>query len=97
MYFFPEDWFVKSLLSVLLLALAEPVGAQLAGARAVAHTIPGELPTSNPVPVFQVRFPRGWIMVDAGMDRETARRAGDKGVFLDEAYTSAVTALRARA
>ncbi len=30
---------------------------------------------SNPVPVFQVRFPHGWIMVDAGMDRATARRA----------------------
>jgi glyoxylase-like metal-dependent hydrolase (beta-lactamase superfamily II) len=49
---------------------------------------------SNPTPVFQVRFPHGSIMVDAGMDRETARRAGDKGAFLDAAYTSAVEALR---
>jgi len=94
--------------------------AQLAAARAVAHAIPGDLPTSigylvvetdstplsdfvanaaktkvsTPTPVFQVRFPRGWIMVDAGMDRETARRAGDTGAFLDEAYASAVAALR---
>jgi glyoxylase-like metal-dependent hydrolase (beta-lactamase superfamily II) len=94
---------------------------QLAAARAVAHAIPGDLPTwiayrileadstplsdlvanaattkvANPVPVFQVCFPHGWIMVDAGMDRETARRAGDKGVFLDEAYASTVAALRA--
>jgi glyoxylase-like metal-dependent hydrolase (beta-lactamase superfamily II) len=50
---------------------------------------------ANPTPVFQVGFPHGWIMVDAGMDRETARRAGDKGVFFDEAYASAVAALRA--
>jgi glyoxylase-like metal-dependent hydrolase (beta-lactamase superfamily II) len=94
---------------------------QLAAARAVAHAIPGDLPTwiayriletdstplsdlvanaaktkvANPVPVFQVCFPHGWIMVDAGMDRETSRRAGDKGVFLDDAYASTVAALRA--
>ncbi len=103
---------VSHILSLLL---------QLAAARAVAHAIPGDLPTwigyrileadsaplsdlganaaktkvANPTPVFQVCFPHGWIMVDAGMDRETARRAGDKGVFLDEAYASAVAALRA--
>ena len=111
---------LQRVLSVLLLVLAEPLGAQLAAARAVARAIPGDLPTSiayvvletdatplsdlvehaakttvsNPTPVFQVRFPRGWLMVDAGMDRETARRAGDKGAFDDQAYASAVAALR---
>jgi glyoxylase-like metal-dependent hydrolase (beta-lactamase superfamily II) len=105
---------------VLVLALAEPLGAQLAAARAVAHAIPGDLPTSiaylvletdspllsdlvanaaktrisSPTPVFQVRFPRGWIMVDAGMDRATARRAGDPAVFFDSAYTRMLAALR---
>jgi glyoxylase-like metal-dependent hydrolase (beta-lactamase superfamily II) len=104
---------VSHMLAMLLL--------QLAAARAVAHAIPGDLPTwiayriletdstplsdlvanaaktkvANPTPVFQVCFPHGWIMVDAGMDRETARRAGDKGVFVDDAYASAVAALRA--
>jgi glyoxylase-like metal-dependent hydrolase (beta-lactamase superfamily II) len=121
-YSYPRGYMIPTLrlLSLLVLVLAAPLDAQLAAARAVAHAIPGDLPTSigylvletdstplsdlvenaaktkvsNPVPVFQVRFPHGWVMVDAGMDRATARRAGDTGVFLDGAYTSTVAALR---
>jgi glyoxylase-like metal-dependent hydrolase (beta-lactamase superfamily II) len=49
---------------------------------------------SLPTPVFQVRFARAWIMVDAGMDREHAAAAHDSSQFFDERYARAVAALR---
>src|SRR5580704_11368798 len=49
---------------------------------------------SSPTPVFQVRFPSGWIMVDAAMDREIAAAANDPSRFFDDRYTSAIAALR---
>ena len=42
-------------------------------------------------PAFQVRFPRGWIMVDASIDREIAK--GDT-TFSDERYRRIHEALR---
>jgi glyoxylase-like metal-dependent hydrolase (beta-lactamase superfamily II) len=51
-------------------------------------------PVSLPTPVFQVRFPHGWIMVDAGMDREHAVAAGDSSQFFDDRYARAIAALR---
>ncbi len=47
-----------------------------------------------PTPLFQVRFADGWIMVDAGMDRELAAGAKDASQFFDDRYTSAVAALK---
>lgn len=49
---------------------------------------------ASPTPVFQIRFAHGWIMVDAGMDREVAAAADDTSEFRDDRYASAVTALR---
>lgn len=49
---------------------------------------------SLPTPVFQVRFPHGWIMVDAAMDRELAAAADDSSLFPDDRYARAITALR---
>jgi glyoxylase-like metal-dependent hydrolase (beta-lactamase superfamily II) len=43
-------------------------------------------------PVFQVRFPHGWLMVDAGYDREAA---GTSGTFFQDRYDQIVAALRA--
>jgi glyoxylase-like metal-dependent hydrolase (beta-lactamase superfamily II) len=51
-------------------------------------------PVPLPTPVFQVRFPRGWIMVDAGMDREHAVAADDSSQFFVDRYARAVAALR---
>jgi glyoxylase-like metal-dependent hydrolase (beta-lactamase superfamily II) len=48
----------------------------------------------SPDPVFQVKYPHGWIMVDAAMDRELATAPGSTGKFLDDAYTRMVAALR---
>jgi glyoxylase-like metal-dependent hydrolase (beta-lactamase superfamily II) len=48
---------------------------------------------SLPTPLFQVRFAHGWIMVDAGMDRELAAGAKDASQFFDDRYTQAVAAL----
>jgi len=48
----------------------------------------------SPDPVFQVRYPHGWIMVDAAMDRAMATAPGSTGKFLDDAYTRMVAALR---
>ena len=42
-------------------------------------------------PAFQIRFPRGWIMVDAAIDREIA---ADNKTFSDERYRSIHQALR---
>ena len=42
-------------------------------------------------PAFQLRFPRGWIMVDASIDRDIAK--GDKS-FSDERYRRIHEALR---
>jgi glyoxylase-like metal-dependent hydrolase (beta-lactamase superfamily II) len=49
---------------------------------------------SSPTPVFQVRFARGWIMVDAGMDREIAAARDDTSGFSDDRYARAVRALQ---
>lgn len=49
---------------------------------------------SLPVPVFQLRFAHGWIMVDAAMDRATAAAAGDTSRFFDDRFSRAVDALR---
>jgi glyoxylase-like metal-dependent hydrolase (beta-lactamase superfamily II) len=51
-------------------------------------------PVSLPTPIFQVRFAHGWIMVDAGMDREHAAAAGDSSQFFDDRYADAIAALR---
>jgi glyoxylase-like metal-dependent hydrolase (beta-lactamase superfamily II) len=51
-------------------------------------------PVSLPTPVFQIRFAHGWIMVDAGMDREDAAAAGDSSQFFDDRYNRAIAALR---
>ncbi len=51
-------------------------------------------PVSLPTPVFQIRFARGWIMVDAGMDRAHAVAAGDSSEFFDDRYARAIAALR---
>jgi glyoxylase-like metal-dependent hydrolase (beta-lactamase superfamily II) len=48
---------------------------------------------SLPTPVFQVRFAHGWIMVDAGMDRELAAGAQDSSRFFDDRYTRMIAAL----
>ena len=48
----------------------------------------------SPDPVFQVKFPRGWIMVDAAMDKAMATSPGSTGKFLDENYAKMVAALR---
>jgi glyoxylase-like metal-dependent hydrolase (beta-lactamase superfamily II) len=48
----------------------------------------------SPTPVFQVRFARGWIMVDAAMDREIAAAADDPSRFFGDGYNSAIAALR---
>ncbi len=48
----------------------------------------------SPDPVFQVRYPHGWLMVDAAMDRELATAPGSTGKFLDDNYTRMVAALR---
>jgi glyoxylase-like metal-dependent hydrolase (beta-lactamase superfamily II) len=48
----------------------------------------------SPDPVFQVRYPHGWLMVDAAMDRALATAPGSTGKFLDDAYTRMVAALR---
>jgi glyoxylase-like metal-dependent hydrolase (beta-lactamase superfamily II) len=49
---------------------------------------------SVPDPVFQVRYPHGYIMVDAGMDKATATAQGATGTFLDDKYAQVVAALR---
>lgn len=49
---------------------------------------------AGPTPVFQIRFPRGWIMVDAGMDRAVAAAANDTSAYRDAQYDRAVAALR---
>jgi glyoxylase-like metal-dependent hydrolase (beta-lactamase superfamily II) len=48
----------------------------------------------TPDPVFQVQFPRGYIMVDAGMDRQDATAPGSTGIFLDAQYARVLDALR---
>jgi glyoxylase-like metal-dependent hydrolase (beta-lactamase superfamily II) len=48
----------------------------------------------SPDPVFQVKYPHSWIMVDAAMDRELATAPGNTGTFLDNAYTRANAAVR---
>jgi glyoxylase-like metal-dependent hydrolase (beta-lactamase superfamily II) len=42
-------------------------------------------------PAFQIRFPRGWIMVDAAIDREIAK---DEKTFSDDRYRRIHEALR---
>lgn len=42
-------------------------------------------------PVFQIRFPRGWIVVDASVDRASVKRSEG---FDDEAYRRAHLAMR---
>jgi glyoxylase-like metal-dependent hydrolase (beta-lactamase superfamily II) len=42
-------------------------------------------------PVFQVRYPKGWIMVDAAYDRQAA---GTQGRFFQDRYDRVLTALR---
>jgi len=54
----------------------------------------GQTRTSSPTPVFQIRFAHGWIMVDAGMNREDAARAKDASRFFDDRYASSIAALR---
>jgi glyoxylase-like metal-dependent hydrolase (beta-lactamase superfamily II) len=49
---------------------------------------------SSPDPAFQVRYPHGWIMVDAAMDKAMATAPGNTGRFLDDQYTRMVAALR---
>jgi glyoxylase-like metal-dependent hydrolase (beta-lactamase superfamily II) len=49
---------------------------------------------SLPTPVFQIRFAHGWIMVDAGMDREITAAAGDSSQFFDDRYARVIAALR---
>src|SRR5579862_9614871 len=48
----------------------------------------------SPTPVFQIRFPHGWIMVDAAMDRNLAAAAGDPSRFPGDRYSRAIEALR---
>ena len=48
-----------------------------------------EVPAGHPA--FQIRFPRGWIMVDASIDREIAKNDTS---FSDDAYRSIHQALR---
>jgi glyoxylase-like metal-dependent hydrolase (beta-lactamase superfamily II) len=49
---------------------------------------------SSPTPVFQIRFARGWIIVDAGMNRELAAAAKDTSRFFDDRYSQAIAAMR---
>jgi glyoxylase-like metal-dependent hydrolase (beta-lactamase superfamily II) len=42
-------------------------------------------------PAFQIRFPTGWIMVDAAYDRQ---EAGTSGVFFQDRYDQLLAALR---
>jgi glyoxylase-like metal-dependent hydrolase (beta-lactamase superfamily II) len=42
-------------------------------------------------PVFQVRYPHGWVMVDAGYDKQSA---GTSGRFYQDRYDEMVKALR---
>jgi glyoxylase-like metal-dependent hydrolase (beta-lactamase superfamily II) len=49
---------------------------------------------ASPDPVFQVKYPHGWIMVDAAMDRAMATGPGSTGRFLDDQYTKMIAALR---
>lgn len=46
--------------------------------------------TYEVTPVFQVRFPSGYLMVDAGYDRQAA---GTSGVFFQDRYDRIVSAL----
>jgi glyoxylase-like metal-dependent hydrolase (beta-lactamase superfamily II) len=62
-----------------------PISAAIAGA---PHT---SIPFVTPV--FQVRYNRGWIMVDAGMDRAAAAADGG-GPFDDARYAKIQAALR---
>jgi glyoxylase-like metal-dependent hydrolase (beta-lactamase superfamily II) len=48
---------------------------------------------SGPTPVFQLKFPHGWIMVDAGMNRQLMAGAHDTSRFFDDRYARAVAAL----
>ncbi len=48
-----------------------------------------EVPAGHPA--FQIRYPRGWIMVDASIDREIAKNDTS---FSDDAYRSIHQALR---
>jgi glyoxylase-like metal-dependent hydrolase (beta-lactamase superfamily II) len=42
-------------------------------------------------PVFQIRFPAGWIMVDAAYDRQAA---GSSGIFFQDRFDQVLAALR---
>lgn len=42
-------------------------------------------------PVFQIRFPMGWIMVDAAYDRQAA---GTSGIFFQDRFEQVLAALR---
>jgi glyoxylase-like metal-dependent hydrolase (beta-lactamase superfamily II) len=42
-------------------------------------------------PVFQIRFPTGWVMVDAAYDRQAA---GTSGMFFEDRYERVLAALR---
>lgn len=44
-------------------------------------------------PVFQIRYAKGWVMVDAAMDGALARQMGSK-TFSDERYARIASALR---
>lgn len=62
-----------------------PASDAVAGA---AHTR-----VAQPTPVFQIRYPRGWIMVDAGMTRAMAHAQGGQH-FADDRYAEMTAALR---
>jgi glyoxylase-like metal-dependent hydrolase (beta-lactamase superfamily II) len=51
----------------------------------------GRIPLSNPV--FQVRYPHGWIMVDAGMDEAAVRAQSKDRPFSAANYAQIQTAL----
>lgn len=59
-----------------------PIGSMVEGAPDTAN---------GAYPVFQIRFPRGWIAVDAAMDRELVRNST---TWSDETYGQIQTALR---
>ena len=48
----------------------------------------------SPDPVFQVKYPHGWIMVDAAMNKEMATAPGSTGRFEEDQYNRMVAALR---
>jgi glyoxylase-like metal-dependent hydrolase (beta-lactamase superfamily II) len=119
-------------LVVSLLTVGVPTNAQnsfnseglLPAIRRAATSIPGDLPRSLHVlifdrdhapgnvlvengssemvtiayPVFQIVYPRGWIMVDAGQDRKLMEASGASAAalkeFSDERYSKVQLALR---